>query len=64
MKYCVAVSARAREQPDPLFDCEQLLARLLDDHLAEQLTEQAHIGAERIIRPRGSGLCHGRSPVT
>ena len=53
----VAVPAGAGEQPDPLLDCEQLLALLLDDHLAEQLPEQPHVRAERIVRPRGSRGC-------
>ena len=56
------LAAGPREQADALLDVEQLLALLLDDDLAEDLPEQPHVGAERIVRPSplrpATGVAH------
>src|SRR5439155_19886263 len=51
-----AAPPRAAELARALFELEQLLALLLDDHQAERVAEQADVGPERI------GVCrHGLS---
>ena len=48
-------AGRARERADALDVVEQVLARLLDEHAAEQVAEQADVAPEgrvgRLVRP-------------
>ena len=50
-----AGSRVAGKGADPLLVVEEILALLLDENLAEQVTEEAHVGAERGV---------GRHPVS
>ena len=46
----VALACLARELPDPLYELEQPLGLLLDEHLAKEVAEQPDVRPDRGIR--------------
>ena len=44
------------EGANPLLVVQQVLALLLDEHASEQVTEQAHVRAERCVGRHGRSL--------
>ncbi len=49
----VVLAQRDRPPADALHELEQVRPGLLGDHLAEEGPQQADLGGERVVRPRG-----------